>query len=416
MADPTILPPANLSPASLPDAPWRQDAALLRLIDVLGGMAETRVVGGAVRDSLAQLPVSDIDLATRLVPEAVMDRLQDTGFKVVPTGLAHGTLTVVADGRPYEVTTLRRDVTTDGRHATVAFSTDWHEDAARRDFTFNALYADPVSGALFDFTNGVADLSARIVRFIGDAAQRIDEDHLRILRWFRFQARFGDGAPDADTLAVIAAKARTLRSLSRERVADELLRILALPNPVPTLRLMAETGVTAEILPEVGDDASDRVAWLVARETAVHCPIDTSRRLLALLPRDADSADTVAARFKLSNRLRKRIATALAPAEHAASADGIRALAYTLGTEAAVDRLLLSDAHDVADASAMLADWPTPTLPISGRDIVNAGVAAGPDVARILRAIEHQWIAEGFPDAARARAILTERLADHTGN
>lgn len=402
--------PVTPSTTTLPDADWRHAPALLRIIDLLGGVADTRAVGGAVRDTLAGLAVSDIDLATRLEPQAVMRRLEGSGYKIVPTGIAHGTLTVVADGQPYEVTTLRRDVSTDGRRATVAFSTDWQEDAARRDFTFNALYADPVSGALFDLTDGAADLAAGRVRFIGDAAQRIDEDHLRIMRWFRFQARFGRNGPDAATLEVIAAKAKTLRSLSRERVADELLRILALPDPVPTLQLMAQTGVTAEIMPEAGEDAPARVARLVAREATAGLPTDGARRLLAMLPQDVASADGVAARLKLSNRLRKRIATALGTADEPADAAHIRALAYGIGKEGAIDRLLLDAGEDVVAVCAQLDGWEAPKLPIGGRDIVDAGIGVGPDVARILRSVERQWIAEGFPDDTRTRTILRDML------
>lgn len=403
----------TLSATRLPDAAWRHDAHLLRLIDALGGSAVTRPVGGAVRDTLAGRVVSDIDVATQLLPEDVAERLKAAGFKVVPTGIAHGTVTAVADGKPYEVTTLRRDVSTDGRRATVAFSEDWAEDAARRDFTFNALYADPVSGEVVDLTGGVADLGAGRVRFIGDAATRIDEDHLRILRWFRFLARFGKGAPDAATRDVIAAKAKTLRSLSRERVADELLRILALDDPAPTLALMRDTGVTAEIMPEAGDDAPARVSESVARETAAGLDADVAHRLIAMLPQDAASAATVATRLKLSNRLRKRIQTALGESDHAATATTIRALVYHIGVEGAIDRLLLTPGlsdSDIAAALAQLDGWSKPTLPISGRDIVEAGIAAGPDVAHILKTVERQWIAEGFPDTARVRELLQEAL------
>ena len=192
----------------LPDADWRRDPALLRLLDALDGPAgTTRAVGGAVRDTLAGLPVADVDLATRLLPQDVVTRLEGAGMKAVPTGIAHGTITAIADGKRFEVTTLRRDVETDGRHAKIAFTDDWSADAARRDFTINALYADPVSGEIFDPVGGIADLRARCVRFIGDAGQRIDEDHLRILRWFRFLTRFGDGNVDPQTLQLIATRA-----------------------------------------------------------------------------------------------------------------------------------------------------------------------------------------------------------------
>ncbi|MEQ1726276.1 MAG: CCA tRNA nucleotidyltransferase [Sphingopyxis sp.] len=386
--------------AVLGDAPWRSDPALLRLFAVLGGgEGLTRIVGGAVRDTLSGHRVTDIDLATKLLPDDVVTRLSAAAIKAVPTGIAHGTITAVADGHVFEVTTLRRDVATDGRRATVAFTDDWAADAARRDFTINALYADPVSGEVFDPTGGLADLAAHRVRFIGDAAARIDEDHLRILRYFRFHARFGSGEADAETLAIIAARAARLRSLSRERIADELLKLMALADPVPALRLMLDANLFAHMVPEVDAGAIAALGRLVAAEAAAGLPPDPVRRLIALLPTDPARATLVAARLKLSKRIGKRITAArCAVAEH-----DPRALAYALGREAAIDRALLSG--DAAARLAALDDWRVPLLPISGGDIVALGVRAGPEVARILKAVEAQWVAEGFPDVARARAI-----------
>ena len=186
----------------------------------------TRYVGGAVRDELLRLPVSDIDLATRIPPDEVIRRLEEAKIKAVPTGIEHGTVTAVSDGHPFEITTLRRDVSTDGRRATVAFTDDWEEDAARRDFTINALSADPLTGELFDYFGGLADLERRHIRFIGDPLQRIAEDHLRILRFFRFHARFDAGEPDVAALEACTARANDLMALSRERIADELLKLL----------------------------------------------------------------------------------------------------------------------------------------------------------------------------------------------
>lgn len=393
----------------LPDAPWRHEPSLLRLLDALAGSQEmVRAVGGAVRDTLSGLPVSDVDLATRWLPQQVVERLEAAGIKAVPTGIAHGTITAVADGKVYEVTTLRRDVSTNGRHATVAFTDDWAEDAARRDFTINALYANPLTGEVYDPTGGLADLAAHRVRFIGDAGLRIDEDHLRILRWFRFLARFGDGEPDADTLALVSGRARQLRSLSRERIADELMRMLALSEPATTVRLMIDAGIMAEVAPEVAADAPDCLAWLVARETAQGLPADPALRLIALLPADPAVADLVAARLKLSNRLRKRIALA-----RGGGLDGdVRVLAYRIGVEGARDRWLLSrtDEATVADAVAALDGWVPPKLPISGGDIVALGVKAGPDVARILRMVEDQWLVEGCPERDRALEMIADRL------
>ncbi len=385
----------------LPCADWRSDPALAAVLAALGNdPATTRAVGGAVRDTLAGLSVSDVDLATRLRPEEVVERIKAAGLKAVPTGIAHGTVTAVAHGRPFEVTTLRRDVATDGRRATVAFSDDWAEDAARRDFTINALYADPVSGEVFDPVGGLVDLAAHRVVFIGDAAARIDEDHLRIMRWFRFLARFGTGQPDPDTFAIIAGRAAKLRGLSRERIADELTRILQLPDPAPTIALMQEAGVLGQIVPEALPGAVARLSALTARETAHGLTIDPTLRLIALLPEAAGQADTVATRLKFANRIRKRIAVARgggvdAPPRH---------LAFMIGSEGARDRILLG-ADDPAPALAALTGWIPPHLPIGGGDLVAIGVPAGPDVARMLGEVTRHWLAAEFPDRAATMAI-----------
>lgn len=383
----------------LPPGAWREDTALLAILDALGGSAMTRAVGGAVRDSLLGQPVSDVDLATRLVPEDVVARLAAAGLKSAPTGIAHGTVTAIAGGRGFEVTTLRRDVATDGRRATIAFTDDWAEDAARRDFTINALYADPQSGEIFDPVGGLADLDARRVLFIGDAAARIDEDHLRILRWFRFLGRFGIAAPDEATFETVAGRAAKLRGLSRERVADELMRILALPDPASVVRLMHKAGVLAEILPEAVNGGVDRLEALVRAEGAADVAGDAGRRLAALVAGDALAADKAAARLKLSNRLRKRLHVALSDD---AGRDA-RALAYRIGIEGATDRLLLAgEPERLADIDG----WDVPRLPFSGGDLVALGVTAGPEVARLLRRLEDQWISEGFPTAVDLRRWL----------
>jgi poly(A) polymerase len=365
-----------------------------------------RFVGGAVRDTLLGLAVTDIDLATPLPPEEVVQRLESAGIKAVPTGIAHGTITAVADGKPYEVTTLRRDVATDGRWATVAFANDWQDDAARRDFTINALYADPATGEIFDWFGGLDDLSARRVRFIGDAQQRIDEDHLRMLRYFRFLARFGDGAGDAETLAIIADRAPKLRSLSRERIADELTKLLTLPDPTPALRLMLAAGLFAHMAPEIDALAADRVAVVVAAESVAGLAADAQRRMIALLPEDTALADGVAAKLKLSTRLRRRIAAA-----RGGDWQGLdpRALAYRIGVEGALDRALL--AGDSAETLAALEGWTPPRLPISGGALIAMGLTEGPAVARTLRAVEDQWVIEGFPNKARVQAIAAALVA-----
>ncbi|WP_136161116.1 CCA tRNA nucleotidyltransferase [Sphingomonas flavalba] len=384
---------------TLPDAPWRHRPGLDRLLAALGaGAGETRFVGGAVRDTLLGLPVADLDLATRLRPEAVRDRIRAAGLKAVPTGLAHGTITAVLADGPVEVTTLRRDVSTDGRRATVAFSDDWREDAARRDFTINALYADPASGALFDYFGGADDLTARRVRFIGDPLTRIAEDHLRILRFFRFHARFGGGAPDAEGYAACAARANDLMALSRERIADELLKMLAGHDPATPIGLMRDRAILTPVLPEIDGAGEQRLAALVAAEAAASIAPDRIRRLIALLPGDPAVADAILARLKLSNAIRKRAALVLAPCAETAP----DRIGYRLGREAAIDRLLIAGRTEEASA---LGDWQRPTLPISGGALVARGLSAGPAVARALRRIEEQWVAEGFPDTARVAAI-----------
>jgi poly(A) polymerase len=385
-------------PATLPDAPWRSRSGLARLLEALGAdEGETRFVGGCVRDTLLGLDASDVDLATRLSPETVIERLGKARIKAVPTGIAHGTVTAVIGGAPVEVTTLRRDVSTDGRRATVAFTRDWREDAARRDFTINALSADPETGEIFDYFGGRADLDAGLVRFIGDPLQRIAEDHLRILRFFRFHARFGRGAPDAAALQASAARANDLMALSRERIADELLKLLALPDPAPTVALMIAHGIFAPVLPEIAKAA--RLARLVEAERAAGIAPNAVRRLAALLPVDQEVAASVAARLRLSRRAAKRLVSA---AE--AALDGPELLAYRIGSDEAVDRLLL---HGEGGGKAKaLETWQRPRLAIGGGDLIAMGLEAGPVVAATLQAIERDWAAAGFPaDRAAVRAI-----------
>jgi poly(A) polymerase len=437
----------------LPDSEWRHWPgmdALLAALDAERG--KVRFVGGAVRDSLLGIPVEDVDCATVFPPEDVMRRLQAADIKVVPTGIKHGTVTAVIDGKPIEVTTLRRDVDTDGRHATIEYSEDWEEDAARRDFTINALSADPLSGEIFDYFGGEADLEARRVRFIGLPAERIAEDHLRILRFFRFHARFGAGLPNPAGLAAAEKYAKSLMALSRERIADELLKILALPDPSDTVALMIERGIFAPVLPEVV--SADGLARLVAREqrfqkTASPEPVegrfstgdgsaprnalrqaqdlrnrdgsvlpkspfapDPVRRLAALLPPEPDTARSVATRLKLSRAQRTRLATATAriPGDTAEP----RALAYRHGMEGAIDRLLLCPTNDIVTGDAiahLIANPPPAHMPLKGGELIAMGVEAGPEVAAKLREIEEAWIAEDFPDEARVRALAAEAVS-----
>lgn len=389
----------------LPEASWRTRPDLVHLTEVLGAREGlVRFVGGAVRDTLLGLPVSDLDLATALLPDEVSRRVGAAGFKAVPTGIAHGTVTAVLPSGPVEVTTLRRDVDTDGRRATVAFTDDWREDAARRDFTINALSADPIDGRIHDYFGGAEDVKSGLVRFIGDPLARIAEDHLRILRFFRFHARFGQGAPDAAGLAACTERANDLMALSRERIAQELLKLLAVNDPVPTVALMAAQGIFAPVLPEIDAESVGRLKRLVEREGAQGG--DAIRRLAALLPADPALADQVGARLKLSNAQRKRLVSAAEPGEPGPA----RALAQTIGIEPARDRLLLRSAEP-APGLAALEGWTPPRLPIGGGDLVAMGLSAGPVVAATLQAIERQWVEEDFPNAARVRAIAAEKVA-----
>ena len=390
----------------LPEAAWQTRPGLREVCDVLGAQrGETRFVGGAVRDTLLGIDVSDVDLATRHPPEDVLDRLRAARIKAVPTGIAHGTITaVLGDGHPVEITTLRSDVATDGRHATVAFTDDWREDAARRDFTMNALYADPVTREIFDYFDGRTDLAAGRVRFIGDPLQRIAEDHLRILRFFRFHARFGD-VPDAEGLEACAARANDLMALSRERIAAELLKLLVAPGAVATLTLMVEHGILLPVLPEIVPAGIGTFARVAAGEAAAGVDSDPIRRLAAILPCDAAIGEDVAARLKLSTLQRKRIVSALTP-----GVPQPEVLAYRLGTERALDRWLLAHPDD-AENARFIRDWAAPIFPLSGGAIVARGVDKGPDVARLLRMVEDRWIADGFPDAERAGGLADEAVA-----
>ena len=387
--------------AELLRADWTRREDLARLVDVLG-RDNLRWVGGAVRDTLLGNAVKDIDAATRLKPDEVIARLTDAQIRTVPTGIDHGTVTALLPEGPVEITTLRKDVSTDGRRATVAFSDDWREDAARRDFTINALYADPVSGQLFDYFDGLRDLEERRVRFIGDPRERIREDHLRILRYYRFQARFGYTL-DEEAERACAELAPMLKGLSRERVGWELQHLLAVADPIATVQRMYQQGVLGVILPEAGDHEIVAFEKLVEAERAAALPPSPIRRLAALLPPDTKAAEQVAARLRLSGAQKKRLGNA---AGRGGQPDNPHALAYRLGREGAIDRLLL-----FGENPAAIIDWSIPRLPLKGGEIVARGVAAGPEVARILQAVENRWIEENFPGRARVEALLGEEIA-----
>ncbi len=391
----------------LPDAAWRHASGLGEVIDALRHEGTPpRFVGGAVRDSLLGLEVSDVDLATPLLPKIVIERLVNAGIKAVPTGLDHGTVTAVAGGRNYEITTLRRDVSTDGRRATVAYSTDWHDDARRRDFTINALYADPDTGVVFDYFGGLTDLQTRHIRFIGDANARIAEDHLRILRYFRFFARFGDGEPDVDAIAACATAANSLMALSRERIASELIKIVSLPAPQGAVSLMVDHGIFGAFLPELDINVPARLEHLITRETGV----SVAARLLTLLPPDPAIVEKVAIRLKLSNKMRSDLVDRLGDVHPVAGS--IRALAYAYGSNAARDAAALFASDDEYTAClARLENWEPPVFPLKGGDLIKLGLRAGPLVAKTLRQIEQAWIAAGFPAGATLDAIVDQLVA-----
>jgi poly(A) polymerase len=383
----------------LPLPVWAATAdgqALLAALDAAAG--NSRLVGGSVRDPLLGLVAADIDFATVFPPQVVISRLRAAGLKVFPTGLSHGTVTAVSGSLKAEVTTLRHDVVTDGRHAKVAFTEDWQADAARRDFTINALYARLPDGNIDDWFGGLTDLAASRVRFIGDPYTRIAEDHLRILRFFRFSGRFAH-AIDAEGLAACTARANDLMALSRERVAIELRGLLLLADPMPVLAVMLDHGIWRPVLPEIG---LGRLAVVMASEEALGLAPDWRRRLAALLPADARVGDAVAARLRLSNADRTRVAQAVLPAD----STPVYAAAWAAGADVLLDRLLM--AGRVADAAQLIA-WERPRMPISGKDFVARGVGPGPEVAARMVRFEREWVAAGFPMDSNSVGMLLDR-------
>lgn len=401
---------AGMTQLRLPDAAWQHADGLKKLLaaldDAHGG---PRYVGGAVRDTLLGLPVSDVDIATALLPNEVLNRLEAAGIKAIPSGIEHGTVTAAVAGKNYEITTLRRDVATDGRRATVAFATDWQEDAARRDFTINALYADPESGEVFDYFDGLSDLEARRLRFIGDAHRRIAEDFLRILRYFRFLARYGGGQIDADAIQACADGAHGLTALSRERIAQELTRILGLKDPVASVGLMIQNGIFTPFLPELSKRAAVDLRQLVQREEQFAQPVSLPARFIALLTHDIVAADKVAARLKLSNKMREGFGHRLRAG--VPTPFNVRAIAYRTDIDTARDAVMLYAVDaDVPECLARLERWDIPTLSIKGGELIAIGMPAGPLVAKTLQAIEATWIQEDFPDAARQHELAIEMV------
>lgn len=395
----------------MPSAEWTERRGLAELISALDG--EARFVGGAVRDTLLGLAAKDIDIATSLLPEDVMERLTAASIKVVPTGIAHGTITAVLPDGPVEITTLRRDVSTDGRRATVAFSDDWREDAARRDFTINALSADPQTLEVFDYFDGLEDLKNLRIRFIGSAAERIAEDHLRIMRYFRFLARFGQQQVEEDAFNACTAAAAKLETLSRERVADELLKLLATEDPRFAVSQMLDAGIFQHIIAEVAPDSKNMFGRLIKREQLHHVGPSAIRRLVALLPNDTDRASQIAKSLKLSKKQQRALGQRLSAGingnteDPAASLTDIRAFAYRTSVDTARDAaLLFADDNALPEMLGQLEGWQPPVFPLTGGDLIEKGLKPGPIVAKSLAKIEAVWIANGFPDEQWVREFL----------
>jgi poly(A) polymerase len=403
---------------------WFKDMGLQRVLALLnsdGG--EARIVGGAVRNSLMGLPVSDMDIATTLPPEAVVQRAGQAGLKCVPTGLKHGTVTLVVDGKPFEVTTLRRDLETDGRHARVEFTDDWKADAERRDLTINALYADK-DGLVHDYVGGLQDIETATIRFIGSAAQRIEEDHLRILRFFRFFAFYGRGRPDADGLKASAAARKSVAFLSAERVWAELRKLLSAEDPFRALLWMRTAGVLTEVLPETEKWGIDAIPALIRAEGKFDWNADPMLRLAAIVPPVAERLKAMADRLKMSGTERKYLQqfSEFPDVPETLSDRQFRRMLYEQGRDGAVARLRLSVASWVGKGDddiealrrlgflrkllAAAETWEKPTFPVKGADLIEMGFQPGPDVGSALSQLEERWIESDF-EKSRADLIAT---------
>jgi poly(A) polymerase len=401
----------------LPDAGWLTAGPLAQLLGVLDHAGEeARVVGGAVRDVLFGQTPEEVDIATTAVPDCVIDRVRAAGFKAVPTGIDHGTVTVIVDGKPFEVTTLRADVETYGRKAKVAFGRDWKVDAARRDFTMNALSVDR-TGEIFDYVGGLGDIDARRVRFIGDAGKRIAEDYLRILRFFRFHATYGNGAPDPQGLAACIASRDGLGQLSRERIRMETLKLLRAAHATPTLAVMAEAGLLEMVLGGVPLLASFENTCKVEKVAGVEG--DPVRRLGALGVSGAEDAERLWQRLRLTNSEHARLASIaegwsrISPVQGEATG---RELIYRLGPDRYLDRVLVAWSRSPAGAAdadwknlaTLPARWSAPKFPLKAKDFTKRGVEKGPRLGAALAAAEEAWIAAGFPDDKTALAALAD--------
>jgi poly(A) polymerase len=405
---------------SLAHADWLRHGPLAQLLAVLNRDGEeARPIGGAVRNALLGQEPGDIDLATTAPPGEVIRRAEAAGFKAVPTGIDHGTVTVVIESRPFEVTTLREDIETFGRKATVRFGRDWKADAERRDFTINALSVT-ADGTVHDYVGGLADLAARRVRFIGDPATRIAEDYLRILRFFRFHAAYSEGSPDPAGLHAVILARDGLDKLSRERVRMELIKLLPAPHAVPTLAVMTEAGILGTVLAGVPLLAS--FSNMTKLEAALGLMPDPIRRLGALAVHVVEDAERLWQRLRLANIEYERLASMgdgwwrVAPT---IGAQGAHALLYRLG-ESYLDRVLVAWSRSqagVADAAwrelaNLPAIWTPPVFPLKAADFVKRGMAKGPALGAALRAAEAAWIAADFPrDPAVLAAIADQAMA-----
>ena len=404
----------------LPDATWLKEAPLARLLDILNADGqEARVVGGAVRDALLNERLGDFDIATTLEPAETIQRVKKAGFKAVPTGLAHGTITVVVRDKAYEVTSLREDIETFGRKAAVRFGRDWKRDAERRDFTINALSVS-IDGVVHDYVGGLADLAKRRIRFIGDARTRIREDYLRILRFFRFHAAYGEGQPDAEALHACIAMRDGLDLLSRERIRAEVMKLLVARGAVATLNVMAESGLLLRVLGVVPTVAT--CARMIAIEVALRLPPDPVRRLAALAVVTVEDAMRLSERLRLSNAEGDRLVSAAAewprindPEEMPA----LRAKLYHLGSTFFADAVMLAWGRAAAppgdalwaNAATLPQRWQAPRSPFKAADLIHRGVEKGPALGAALAAAETAWIEADFPSSAAVHADLLDRAA-----
>jgi poly(A) polymerase len=410
--------PSGRTDRTITNAEWLTQGALPRLLDVLDRDGEeARVVGGAVRNTLLGMPVDEVDVATTAVPEEVVRRVETAGFKAVPTGIDHGTVTVVIDKHPYEVTTLRQDVETFGRHATVQFGRDWKADAERRDFTINA-FSVTRDGTVYDYVGGLDDLGVRRVRFIGDPKQRIEEDYLRILRFFRFHAAYGTpDHPYAEGIAACIAGRNGLDQLSRERVRMEMMKLVVAPHALPALISMADAGLLLRALG--GADYLGAFENMAKVEAAAGLPAEAVRRLGALGVAIVEDAERLRQKLRLTNGEAERLA-AMADGWWRISPHGgetaARALLYRLGPQQFTDRALLAwarspkSAHD-SEWHALVTlpqRWKAPVFPLRAADFIKRGIAPGPALGTALRAAEEAWIAADFPADASSLDVLAD--------